>query len=83
METHLELTAPDRARIDALVCQLDRYNAQFDTDVIVSCIEAARLLKRTPPTISVWIREGRLHKVTIGQSSGILLSEIRNIQNSQ
>ena len=79
----IELSTPDRARIDTLISELERYNSKFDTDVIVSCTEAARLLRRTPPTISQMLRDGRLHRKTIGNSSGILLSEIRSIQNSQ
>lgn len=74
-----ELTEPDRARIDNLIRQLETYNSRFNDDVLVSCTEAARLLGRTTPTISVMLRQHRLHKVTIGESTGIRLSEIRTI----
>lgn len=79
----LELSTPDRARIDNLTAELARYNDRFNDDVVVSCTEAGRLLRKTPVTISQWIKEGRLHKVARGASVGILLSEIRSIQNSQ
>lgn len=75
-----ELSAPDRARLDNLIGELARYNDKFDNEVLVSCNEAARLLHRTPPTISQMLRDGRLHRKTIGTSSGILLSEIRHLQ---
>lgn len=78
----IELNSPDRARIDNLTAELRRYNDQFDTDVIVSCTEAARLLRRTTPTISQMLRDGRLHKTTRGNSVGILLSEIRRFQGA-
>ena len=59
-----------------------RFNARRDADaVLVSCTEAARLCKVTRPTISVWIKEGRIHKRAIGQSVGIPLDEIRSITN--
>lgn len=78
----LELTTPDRARIDNLTAELAKYNARMDEDVVVSCTEAARLLHRTPPTISQWIKEGRLHKVARGASVGILLKEIRELNTA-
>ena len=49
--------------------------------VLVSCNEAARLLGVTPPTITNMLRQHRLTKVTIGNSTGIRLSEIRSIKN--
>jgi len=51
--------------------------------VIISCIEAARLLGRTPSTVSAMVKQGRLQKVTRGRSTGIRLSEIRRILNPQ
>ena len=50
-------------------------------DVIVSCTEAARLLGRTPKTISEMLRDGRLSKTARGRSVGILLEDIRKLQN--
>lgn len=51
-------------------------------DVLVSCSEASRLLGKTRTTISVMIREKRLNKVTIGESTGIRLSDIMAIKSS-
>lgn len=47
--------------------------------VLVSCQEAARLLRRSAKTISVMLKDGRLSKRTIGRSTGIPLDEIRKI----
>ena len=73
------LSPADRARIDNLTEMLRAYNAPLFEDALVSCVEAARLLRRSPKTISMMLREGRLTKRTIGKSTGIPLSEIRNI----
>ena len=53
-----------------------------DYGILVSCTEAARLLGKTKVTISTMIREKRLTKVTIGESTGIRLSEIMEIKAS-
>lgn len=45
-------------------------------DVIVSCNEAARLLGKSPATVSHMIREGRLEKVTIKGSTGVRLNQV-------
>lgn len=44
--------------------------------VLLSCTESARLLGVTKKTISEMIKSGRLHKVTIGSSTGIRYSEV-------
>lgn len=75
----INLSVPDRARMDLLTAQLERWNDANNSDVLISCTEAARLLGKTPPTISNMIKDGRLHKTTIGGSTGIRLSEIRKI----
>lgn len=62
-------------RLEAAVFHLEQ-TLSFP-EVLVSCTEAARLLGKTPATISTMIRDGRLSKTTIGQSTGIRLSEIR------
>ena len=74
MET-INLSLSDRARIYALTDELERFNNSL-SEVLVSCREAARLLKRTPATISMMLRDGRLKRTTIDGSTGILLSEI-------
>lgn len=73
MET-VDLSPQDRARIDTLIKLMGG-----PLDVIVSCREAARLLGKTPATISTMIREKRLSKVTIDGSTGIKLSEIQGL----
>jgi len=50
-------------------------------DPILPCKEAASLLGKTPQTISRYIREGRLHKVSNGVSTGIRHSELRKFIN--
>lgn len=63
-------------RLEAAVIRLEQ---SLDyPEVLVSCVEAARLLRKSPTTISNMIREGRLKKVTIGNSTGIRLSEVRD-----
>lgn len=62
--------------MDLLTAQLERWNDINNNDILVSCTEAARLLGRTTPTISKMLKDGRLHKTTIGDSTGIRLSEV-------
>lgn len=47
-----------------------------DNNILISCSEAARLLGKTAPTITAMVKDGRLHKTTIGISTGIRLSEV-------
>jgi len=69
----MELSTSERFLITELTEQLrTRHN-----DILVSCSEAARLLNVTPATVSTYIKQGRLHKVTLGFSTGIRLSEIQ------
>lgn len=69
----VEFSDKEWERIGGLVSALKR---MYSVEVVVSCTEAARLLGKTTKTISMMIRDGRLNKVTIGNSTGILLSEI-------
>lgn len=74
--------------IEAVVATNFKVSALIDRisggpEVLVSCTEAARLLGVSNHTISVMIRDHRLHKTTIGISTGIRLSEIRKITNPQ
>ena len=72
----VNLSLSDRARIDALTDALDRYNnGKFD-NVLVSCREAARLLGRSPATVSIMLKDGRLKRTTIGNNTGIRLSDV-------
>ena len=76
----VELSSQDRERIDTLIGLMNKVTG--GEDIIVSCNEAARLLGKSPTTISTMLREKRLRKVTIGPSTGIRLSEIESyIQN--
>lgn len=70
MET-IELAPQDRERIDKIIKLF-----KPRPEVLVSCTEAARLLGKSQNTITRMLREGRLHRATIGQSTGIRLSEL-------
>jgi hypothetical protein len=76
----VELCAQDRARIDEMIESVTRSQRKFK-EVVVTCTEAARLLNRTPTTVSTMLREKRLHKITLGASTGIALSEIERMLN--
>lgn len=52
---------------------------QYD-NILVSCSEAGRQLGVSPTTVTRYIREGRLRKTTIGQSTGIRLSEVMKMK---
>lgn len=67
----IELAPADRDRIDTLIGLL-----QPGPEVLVACTEAARLLGVNINTISRMVKEGRLHRVTFGASTGIRLSEV-------
>ncbi len=69
-------------RLEKAVDELTKvaYGGESDKDIIVSCTEAARLLGKSTVTVSRMIKEGRLSKTTIGDSTGIRLSEIRKIK---
>ena len=75
--------------LDQLIQTVRETNAKLETivdslsgaEILVSNNEAARLLGITPPTVSAMVRQHRLHRVTIGQSTGIRLSEIRTMKN--
>jgi excisionase family DNA binding protein len=68
---------------DRLEAAVSRFEQSLNcSNVLVSCTEAARLLGKTPTTISKMIREKRLTKVTIGESTGIRLSDIWELKAS-
>jgi len=56
---------------------IERKINERDYDILISNNEAARQLGITPNTVARMVKEGRLHRVTIGESTGIRLSEIR------
>lgn len=49
------------------------------SDTILSCKEAAAYIGKTPQTISAYIAQGRLHKVSNGVSVGIAKSELQRL----
>lgn len=69
-------------RLEKVIDELTKvaYGIERDKDIIVSCTEAARLLGKSTVTVSNMIKDGRLSKTTIGESTGIRLSEIRKIK---
>ena len=70
-------------RLESIAAELERVTDglekairdQYD-NILVSCSEAGRQLGVTQNTVTRYIREGRLHKTTIEQSTGIRLSEV-------
>ena len=67
-------------RIEAGVSLITDMLSNRDDDVLVSCTEASRLLGKSKTTISTMIREKRLNKVTIGESTGIRLSDVLELK---
>jgi len=78
----INLSLQDRALLSDLVYELRRFNdnSERSSDKVLSCSEAAAVTGRTRQTVSKWIRDGRLHKVTRGCRTGILLSELNRIK---
>ena len=52
-------------------------------DELYTCKRAARFLKKDPATISRMIADGRLTKVEVGGSSGILKSELTKVKRHE
>ena len=67
-------------RIEAGLSYIKDALSHCDADVLISCTEAARILGKTRTTISTMIREKRLNKVTIGESTGIRLSDVMEMK---
>ena len=67
-------------RIYLSVGSIEKRMTYRDADVLVSNTEAARQLNCSPNTICRMIKEGRLHRVTRGDSSGIPLSEVNRLK---
>lgn len=67
-------------RIEAGVSLIADILSNRDDDVLISCTEASRLLGKSKTTISTMIREKRLEKVTIGESTGIRLSDVLELK---
>ena len=67
--------------LSAITAGLEQSIKDRDRDILVSCTEAARLLGRSTKTISMMLCDGRLHKTTIGRSTGIRLSDIWELKS--
>ena len=79
----INLSMQDRVLLSDLVTELRRYNDNTErckSDRVLSCSEAAEVIGRTRQTVSRMVRDGRLHKVTRGCRTGILLSELNQTQ---
>lgn len=68
------------SRLEQAVDALDRAVEKQYCNILVSCSEAARQLGVRQNTVTRYIREGRLHKTTIGQSTGIRLSDVMKMK---
>lgn len=66
-------------RLEYSVSALERTLAR-DENILLSCNEAARHIGCTNCTVTRMLKEGRLHRVTIGTSSGIRLSEVMKVK---
>lgn len=66
-------------RLEYSVSALERTLAR-DENILLSCNEAARHIGCTNSTVTRMLKEGRLHRVTIGTSSGIRLSEVMKVK---
>ena len=67
-------------RLEWAVSGLENALLERDDNILLSCAEAARQLGVRQNTVTRYIREGRLHKTTIGQSTGIRLSEVMKMK---
>ena len=63
-------------RLEWAVSGLENAIIEQYNNILLSCAEAGRQLGVRQNTVTRYIREGRLHKTTIGQSTGIRLSEV-------
>lgn len=68
------------ARLASVADDLAEAARKRDDDILISGNEAARHIGCNPATISRYLKEGRLSKVTIGGSTGIRLSQINDFK---
>ena len=52
-------------------------------DVLISCAEAARILKVNPSTISNYVKQKRIVKRTIGGVTGLLLWDVMSFKEKR
>lgn len=62
--------------VEQVCSKMEEYLQREETEVLVSCREAARLLGVTSATVTRMLTDGRLEKKTIGESTGIPLHSI-------
>lgn len=59
------------------ISALQRLETAMDNETrVMTCGEAAFVLKRTPQTISRYITEGKLHRATANGVSGVWAKEV-------
>lgn len=63
-------------KLTSVAEDIERKYERRDEEVLVSGVEAARLLGRSENAVSRMVKDGRLHRVTLGASTGIRLSEV-------
>ncbi len=66
--------------IDEILADLRELQQRYEADcgdVILTCKEAASYIGKTPQTISSYIAQGRLHKVSNGVKVGISKIELQ------
>lgn len=66
----------------AITADLEKALADKFGDILVSCLEAGRHLGVSQSTVTRYLKEGRLRKTTIGESTGIRFSDILEIKAS-
>lgn len=73
-QTFIVVTDEERAILEAIYEEF-RKKVVYP-QVLISNMEAARLLGVSYATISKWLSTGRLTRRVIGESTGLLLSEV-------
>ena len=66
--------------IDEILADIRELQQRYEADcgdVILTCKEAASYIGKTPQTISSYIAQGRLHKVSNGVKVGISKIELQ------
>ena len=81
-QTFIQLSPDDRALIAELAYQLKRRNDLDEAnrgDELLTCSQAAECLGVTRQTVSLMLRQKRLHKAVRGGRAGILRSELERV----
>jgi len=80
---NITFSPEDRILIANLTAELKRLNDREERtkpEHVLSIQQVAALTGRTRQTVSLWVRQGRLHKVERGGLIGILESEVEAIK---